>query len=438
MLNFVKQLGYNGDGNPSVGGALLEAKQQYYNEKANGTLSVYDEKLMGEMTLYGLPMQKVQLPNQTGVEPDGTIAGAAIAATETVAAGPTSGDATAAVAPAPQPPIDGLTQTPINLSLSYDPTDVSRGRYYSVVGGTTQEEAERPVLPLAIVGRDSNQVALRGVLMLGGTFNDTPNFDPVIVGMVFDDTSNIQAQELRYDVAQWTPNLPATVNRFIDADEGMFSQNVTVVPGQFYATTNANDPQTKGIMRLYSSLQLLAYEGPADALDYQAPGIWDVDAVNPEGKVVTFSALVRDTDTSELAPATGILRVVVLYRHLGSNTWSNVDLDYNATTEVAAKSVVVPQNGQYEYFVQAVDNAGNVAALLDHGNFFSIEVTGGTEPDERLIYVAARTGGTIDGIQFQNNDILAYLPEQDEWVMYFDADDVGFGQNLNALSLIHI
>ncbi len=71
MVNFVNQLGYNPTGaaenNPSVGGSLMEAKHQYFNSLAAGTLSVYDEKIMGEMTLYGLPMQKVKLPNQTTV-----------------------------------------------------------------------------------------------------------------------------------------------------------------------------------------------------------------------------------------------------------------------------------------------------------------------------------------------------------------------------------
>ena len=180
----------------------------------------------------------------------------------------------------------------------------------------------------------------------------------------------------------------------------------------------------------------MVYEAPAIEPDYQSPGVWDVDASNPSDRIVTFSALVRDTAAVSFAPATGVLRVVVLYRHIGSNTWSQIDLDYNPVSEVASKSVVVPQNGQYEYFVQAVDNAGNVTVTLDHGNAYNLTVDGGAEPEERIVYVAARTGGTIDGIQFQPNDILAYLPDQDEWVLYFDAEDVGFGQNLNAFALL--
>ncbi len=75
MLNFVKELGYNptgnAAGNPSVGGSLQRAKLAYFNSIAAGSLSIYDEKLLGEMVLYGLPMQRVDLPNQTNVSPTG-------------------------------------------------------------------------------------------------------------------------------------------------------------------------------------------------------------------------------------------------------------------------------------------------------------------------------------------------------------------------------
>jgi hypothetical protein len=298
------------------------------------------------------------------------------------------------------------------------------------------ESGERPVLPLTTVSRDSATVVTRGVLMLGGAFNDTPNFDPVIIGIVPEDTDSLPPQELRFDVPQWYTALPASVSRFWDVDEGIFSQDVVIVPGQFRATSTAASPKTVGIMRLYNNLQLLVYEGPGTEPDYQAPGIWDVDAVNPSGGTLTFSALVRDAAATSFAPPTGVLRVVVLYRHVNHNSWSRVDLDYNPTTEVASRSVAVPQNGQYEYFVQAVDVAGNVSAALDHGNPYVVEVTGGTEPDERIIYIAARGGGTIDGVQFDENDILAYLPEQDEWMLYFDAEDMGFGNNLAAFALL--
>ena len=45
--------------------ALVRAKHRYYNSIAAGGLSVYDEKVLAEATLYGLPMLRVDVPNPT-------------------------------------------------------------------------------------------------------------------------------------------------------------------------------------------------------------------------------------------------------------------------------------------------------------------------------------------------------------------------------------
>ena len=67
MVNFVDQLGlFDNGAKPTTGRALMLAKQRYYNSLAPGSLSNYDEKVLGEMLLYGLPMLKISLPNQPG------------------------------------------------------------------------------------------------------------------------------------------------------------------------------------------------------------------------------------------------------------------------------------------------------------------------------------------------------------------------------------
>jgi hypothetical protein len=58
-----------------------------------------------------------------------------------------------------------------------------------------------------------------------------------------------------------------------------------------------------------------------------------------------------------------------LYRPLDSTTWSKLELVYDPLTAWA--SAVLPDGpGQYEFFVQAVDAAGNVAIALDHNHPF--------------------------------------------------------------------
>ncbi|HRO23163.1 MAG TPA: hypothetical protein PLR07_02565, partial [Promineifilum sp.] len=439
MLNFVQHLGYNplsnAGGNPSVGGSLMEAKQQYYNSLAAGSLSVYDEKVLSEMTLYGLPMQKIQLPNQTDVEP-GTAGEANAHSVTTSMAGVAEINASSN-APSIMAAVPGLDQTTLNLSFDYTLQNTSRGGYYQIQGQNgLYQTAERPVLPLTTVNRDSADKVARGVLMLGGTFDDVSNFDPVVMGLLSDDSGTI-TDELRHDVPQWLTLMPASINRFWSIAQGVYSQNVVVTPGQFRATSTGTDPRTVGTMRLYSDLDLLVYEAPGEEPDYLAPGIWQVAATPGVGRALTFSALVADSPAADFLPATGVMRVVVLYRHLDDNTWSRADLTYSEASQLAVKTIVLPKSGDYEYFVQAVDNAGNVNPVLDHGNYFQVNVPNvDPEPDNRVVYVSARTAGTVDGITYDTNDILAYVPETDSWSIYFDGNDVGINSNLNAFSLL--
>src|SRR5262249_31043369 len=51
MANFAEELGATGGAIPTVGGALLNAKQRYYNSIGAAALTNYDEKAMGIMTL---------------------------------------------------------------------------------------------------------------------------------------------------------------------------------------------------------------------------------------------------------------------------------------------------------------------------------------------------------------------------------------------------
>ncbi|HEY1408984.1 MAG TPA: hypothetical protein VF434_08585, partial [Promineifilum sp.] len=81
-----------------------------------------------------------------------------------------------------------------------------------------------------------------------------------------------------------------------------------------------------------------------------------------------------------------------------------------------------PKPGEYEYFVQAVDNAGNVNPVLDHGNYFKTSASG-SEIGETL-YVSVVMAGSVGGVSFDKNDIIRLTPAG-EWEMYFDGSDVG-------------
>ncbi len=54
---------------------------------------------------------------------------------------------------------------------------------------------------------------------------------------------------------------------------------------------------------------------------------------------------------------------------------------------------------------------------------------GGNADNAQIVYVSSNTGGTVDGINFGDMDILAYNMADDSWSLFFDASDVGIRSN---------
>src|SRR5439155_4685198 len=57
---------------PEIGESLARAKRLYVESTAQGSFSVYDEKVLLEMTLYGLPFIRVKVPIPTSPPYDGS------------------------------------------------------------------------------------------------------------------------------------------------------------------------------------------------------------------------------------------------------------------------------------------------------------------------------------------------------------------------------
>ena len=336
MSYFVEELGYNGAGTPSVGQALLRAKQRYFNSAAAGTLSNYDEKVMGIATLYGLPMRAVQMPNPSN-EPPG---GRSITASSQ-----------------PQPQAAGVTSSTVRLDLNYLANNQpGLGRYDSIVGeDDLQVMAGRPILP-----RTSRDISLEGslahgVLLSGAEFSDEPSFDPLISRVVTDELR--LESEPTFATASWFPSRVTSINRFISLD-GTTRERLVVVPAQFLATTNTTP--TLGVQRRYSRLDMVVYHAPFANTDFSAPNVSTVTAASSRSGIA-IQVGVNDAEGE-------IQRVVVLYRQAGS-AWQTADLAYSAATSSAIGTLL--GSGSFEYIVQAVDGAGNVGLALDGGLPFS-------------------------------------------------------------------
>ena len=330
MLYFVEELGYWPGGQPpTVGQALLRAKQRYYNSLAAGTLSNYDEKVIGQATLYGMPMMAVHVPSPV-------------------------------LLPGAEPVGDEL-----NLSLEYTLVAGGQGSYYVVneqAGAEAQGVGARPVVPRLSYEAHFTDTVVHGVLMLGGTFSETTYFDPLISRVVTDQVYADLALEPTYDADRWYPTQIATVNRFLGAD-GQSRDRIVVVPAQFKPDPAASTPtQTIGTQRLYTDLEFEVYRAPLTATDYIAPSIWQVRAISSS---LSLKFRVQVTDDGE-----AVQRVVLLYQLAGDNHWSNLEMDYDSATGWAEASIP-PVSGPVYYFAQAVDASGNVALALDHGNPFT-------------------------------------------------------------------
>jgi hypothetical protein len=61
MLYFTENLG--AESVVSIGQALVDAKQRYVGNAPAGGFGIYDEKILIEATLYGLPMTTVSVPS---------------------------------------------------------------------------------------------------------------------------------------------------------------------------------------------------------------------------------------------------------------------------------------------------------------------------------------------------------------------------------------
>jgi hypothetical protein len=322
-----------------VGGALQMAKQRYYNSLAAGTFSLYDEKALSEMTLYGLPMLRVDMP-----------------VTSTVPLGGLSVASTPAEVSA-----QSVMATAVNLTFTYTPVAIGSGTYYSLMNDAQADLSVAggyPIQPRTSRSVTTTNAIAHGALWVGGTFTDVPNFDPA-VSVVLTDDLYLQTEPL-FPLDYLYPSAPGTLNRFLTID-GQMHDRLVVAPGQFRASGSGTP--TVGVERLYSSLQFEVYHAPIADTDFIAPSIWQVGATS-SGSGVGFDVLVTDDSGS-------VARVVVLYRATTSATWSKAELTYDPATQHATGSVS-GLGGVIEYFAQAVDGSGNVALALDHGNAFAL------------------------------------------------------------------
>jgi hypothetical protein len=320
MLYFAQELG--SQANMPVGEALLRAKQRYVGHAPHGGFSRYDEKVMIQATLYGLPMYQVTVPDPS---PAPTTM-SSHSSDNVVRLASTQGDG---------------TYTELTFDFKFDRHDTSDGTYYTVEGNSdTQASAGRPIQPLVITDVTRSGMPARGVTVMNAEYYTT-TIDPVIATLVTD----TYRSEPVFAYDGWYPTNLAVINQLSGSD------NLVIVPAQY----------RDGIERLYTKLTLRVYY--TDTQDYLPPSIWSVESrgVDNTAEVV---AEVSDEES-------GVDEVRVMYE-TSAGTWASAPLNRAVNTDIWEGTVSTTQD-QLNYLIQAVDKAGNVSYSSNKGLYFAAE-----------------------------------------------------------------
>jgi hypothetical protein len=324
MLYFAQELG--SQANVPVGKALVRAKQRYVGSAPSGGFSRYDEKVMIEATLYGLPMYQVSVPTPLFIASGlgGTAVGAKTAWLGTPSAVESYED--------------------LAFSFTFDSHAVPGwGTYYTVQGhGDTQASPGRPIQPLVISDVTRSEAA-HGVVLMSASYHTT-TIDPVIATLVTDTSGT----EPTFEYDGWYPMELVAINRLGDGDK------LAIVPAQFLS-----ESQTE---RLYTNLTLRVYY--TDSTDYTPPAIWSVESDGWGGTAI-FSVDASDDES-------GIADVWFTYSQ-GDGQWQTAAMIRNNVSGLWEYTLNLGTAVDVRYVVQVVDGAGNVTYSSNKGLYFAAE-----------------------------------------------------------------
>ena len=296
-----------------VGSALVYTKREYFTQHSR--LSRYDQKVMQQWILYGLPQFGVETVAHTSFGPEFPSATFNSALSR-----------------------GSMTEKYADLKVNLDEGS-STGKVVYDLDGHTQSTTFEPVQPRFFVDvTDPNLPPLHGVVLENATYRTLSNFDPLIT---IPTNEFVTETVPTAPVGGWLPSIPIKTRY-----EGGKSQFVAVL-GQFDPNTNAQ--------RLYDQMGVTLYYN--DSSDQAPPEIHSYSAV------LSFPIIKLKVGTTD---SSGIGRVVVAYTN-DDGVWSSVDLTFDETLQKWTGQF----NGTKDtlYLVQAVDKAGNVAYVDNKGRY---------------------------------------------------------------------
>jgi CSLREA domain-containing protein len=421
FLLFAEQL-RTGSGPVSVGQALVNAKLQYLAETAQ--LTGIDQKTLVEMTLYGLPMMKVDMPGDPlPAENNNSIVG-----DTTPVDGANFGLTSSSVSLSPTL----TTNTKTLQNLSEEGTVLTT--YLSGADGVVVNPFE-PIYPKEIDNVSVSGEQLRGVAFRGGSYTDEAG----VIPLTSSPTTETSTAHLSYNTPVFYPTQLWSAN-YVNAFSGGSTSLITF-PAQFRSSALG---VTDGTLRTFTSLDIELYYLPSNWTSTGSPET-KAAAVSAAPRILGVSGVQTGNDINFSANAVadgsaGVQAVWVLYTGKPGSpyhgNWTALDLDQDDEDSTIWQNTLSLQPGESAedivFMVQAVGGAGLTTLATNLGAYYNVSPeNAGTPPSftaTSLTFTSAPTSGTY----FKNStfDVLLQsngLPIQDALVTL----DIG-GQQVSA------
>ncbi|MEO0263428.1 MAG: IPT/TIG domain-containing protein, partial [candidate division WOR-3 bacterium] len=328
-----------------IGEALGEAKRSYYLEEKR--YDVFDEKVLHELTLYGIPNTIIV----------NSVAGAIEGKDEELPPPDYKEDKVCVKGICMEkklwkegekealPP--GVTQLDLNFIFgpeTYQKITTPDGDYYTLNGRASGETGDA-IQPHFVYNSYLSGTKAHGIIFAGGSYSEESPFDPVIA-------------------------VPRSTNT--DNGEGPLPGQVTFVPG-VRVSFGVSAPSTLRAIGQVGYTNMLVHTGYysnnvesrfqdmqftiyySNSEDYTPPTITDPGAGGfhtLQGLEATFNATITD--------ASGVYRAVIIYNDKRTGRWKSFDLQKGSGNNWSGK---ITLKGNITYYLQAIDNAGNVGII---------------------------------------------------------------------------
>ena len=354
-----------GTGPISVGQAVVKAKQQYLAQTAQ--LTGIDQKTIVEMTLYGLPMMKVDMPGARLTPPsDNSVVGS----TNPVAGGPGASFGLRSSAVALSPSLTTHTVDLENLSNGSTVTTT----YLSGTDGVVANPFE-PIYPKNIYNVNVNGSVLRGIALRGGSYTDLSGIVPLTSSPTTEtSTAHLSYNtEVFYPTQTWMPN-------YYDALNGG-NTRLVLVPAQFRSSAPG---AIDGTLRKFNQLNLQLYYLPdnwpsAGSAATKAAGVSAAPTILGASAAVNGNAVMFSVNAVADGSAS-VQSVWILYTGRVGNpyygTWAPLDLTQNADDPTLWEGTLTLQSSAEAqdllFMVQAVGGAGLTTLSTNLGAYYSI------------------------------------------------------------------